>query len=204
VIADIFGPRAGNHVEICDMLASEGFFVVMPDLHRGDLLTDVTNLKLRDEWFARHPYAKLEKDIEAIAIPLFSEKKVTKIGALGFCYGSWPLMKFAAHGKLKAVASPHPSHARLSARTGETPEDLASAVKCPVMLLTAGNDAAEMKPGGSDEKIIKAKFPTSYFEEFKAMQHGWVARGEWREKEDIYLEAQRALVLIVNFLKSNL
>ena len=89
-------------------------------------------------------YAK--NDFKTTLAPILAEKKVTKlgklcircvqlvyphIGGLGFCYGSWPVIKLAADGKvlsriplaavteiilseqLKAAAGAHPSHHRL-------------------------------------------------------------------------------------------
>merc|ERR1712224_871393 len=55
--------------------------------------------------------------------------------------------------------------------------DLGRSIKCPLLLLPAGNDDASLKPGGKFFGIVKEAHPLSNSIEYAQMKHGWVSRG---------------------------
>jgi len=182
-------------------LPRRDFFAILVDWHRGETLKDFSKFV---EFCQLTPIDKLEKDFNTTVVPILKANKVTKLAGIGFCYGSWVLTKFSAKGHFRAYAACHPSHTKIAPVFGEDAKSLAEAVKCPVLQCAAGNDGPEVKPGGSDEAIIKAKFPTSVFREFKDMEHGWVARGDWVNKTNVWEAAEDALKSSIAFFKKNM
>ena len=72
-------------------------------------------------------------------------------------------------------------------------------------LFAAGNDPDDVKPGGSFEKILRAKDfgRNCVFVAFPDMQHGWVSRGDDRDPV-IKRDVEKALHLTFEFFQQNL
>jgi len=201
VVQEVWGIKMGNLAQVCDYFADEGFFVVMVDWHRGDTLKDFSKF---GEWLKKVPFTQIEKDFNSTIVPILKANKVTKLAGIGFCFGTWVLAHLSAKGHLKAHSACHPSHTKIGAALGEDIKAMAEAIKNPVAQFAAGNDGPEVKPGGSDEEIIKKKFPDSIFKEYKGMEHGFVARGDWINKQEIWEAAAEALKLSTDFFKKHM
>ncbi|QRV94135.1 vacuolar protein sorting-associated protein 26 [Ceratobasidium sp. AG-Ba] len=114
VTQDIFGMRALTQ-QGCDILASKGFYVVMPDflgddaLQLGDVPFDTPEkVEKRNRLFAgkgnpqgRFPeYLKFGEDLKAEGF---------KVGGLGYCWGAKITFLAGASDVYTAVAAAHPS-----------------------------------------------------------------------------------------------
>jgi dienelactone hydrolase len=187
---------------ICDHYASQGYYVIMPDVMRGDSMSKPENQGENQAAF----FGKWGKYDETDSKTLFehiANKGITEIGAIGFCYGAWLMFKMSAHGfPLKAGASCHPS-IKLEDMMGGSTKELARAVNCPMSIASAGDDPANVKEGGEVTLILQEKFPASQARTYPAMAHGWVTRGDVAE-EGVAADVRAALDQCDEFLRNNL
>ena len=78
--------------------------------------------------------------------------------------------------QIKCGVSFHPSHPPIFGMINEVEEDRLKAVKCPQLLLPAGNDSDTVKTDGLAQKVLgKDKCDVI---EFPDMVHGWSVRGD--------------------------
>ena len=199
VAHDIFGPDSGRTKQLCDVLARRlGVLVVLPDFFRGDpffpeaygnsmyswrsvgeslfdLLIRCRALELLFSSNKRASWEVVGRDFEDICIPLLQERGCRKIGVLGFCWGGWFGCHAASNADICCVAAFHPS-LEPCFLVGESSAELCAAVNCPVLMITAGEDSANVKSGGLLSNSIAEKSALleeqSVFEEFKDMRHG--------------------------------
>jgi len=132
------------------------------------------------------------------------------VGVMGFCWGGWftfravsvlslsfyylSLSLFHAHLPTHIhTKSSHPSvtcgvtcHPSLDVCrfTGEKMEDVCDLIRCPQLVLAAGDDRPNVKLGGildvslSKNQVLRKQCD---FHEYKAMRHGWVNRGDLKD-----------------------
>jgi len=206
VIPEIFGIHGGRLKAICDRIAGAGFVVVMPDLMRGDSWAKHSSGDMTiPEWLKRFPWEKVSKDLTATVYPHLAAKGVESFGMMGFCWGSWVVLKASGTGKLSAGVSAHPSHSKIEPLWGGTEEKLFEAVQCPQLIMAAANDPDLHKPGGLDEKELKKKpfGDKCIVREFARQQHGWVPRGDISDAV-IAEDVEAALSLTLEFFRTNL
>lgn len=173
---EVFGWE-GRLKNICDQLASEGYFVVMPDHMRGETMATGGQGFLK-KWADYDSVTG--PDITDKLLPYLKQNGVTKIGAIGFCWGAWVIHRASAAGvPLLCGACCHPS-VRLE-NMADGPGDemaLAEKVRCPMLMAAAGNDPENVKEGGAVSNILMQRFPSSVIRSFPNQQHGWVSRGD--------------------------
>jgi dienelactone hydrolase len=165
-------------IEICDTFANQGYFVLMPDIMRGETLAKYAHdPNLKDNFLTQwSTWENLEQDIQTL-FAYVDGLGIQTIGTLGFCWGIWLGFKASAAGfPIIAGAGAHPS-IRLEEYHGRTPEQLAELVNCPMMLASARNDPPNVQEGGAIEQILKSRFPLSEIKSFTEVDHGWVTRG---------------------------
>ncbi|CAG8976670.1 hypothetical protein HYALB_00012062 [Hymenoscyphus albidus] len=112
-LTDIFGLPLVNNRLLGDSLAQAGYFVVMPDLFAGEAIkveefgTPEFNMTA---WSARHTAAAVDPILESLITTMRGSWGVTKIGAVGYCFGGKYVTRFLAEGKgLDAGFTAHPS-----------------------------------------------------------------------------------------------
>lgn len=89
VLPEVFG-WSGRMKGICDTLAEAGFFVLMPDCHRGE------TAKTQDDfvaWITKFPWEPLIKTDFQRMMTWLEGKGATSVGAIGFCWGVWAFCK---------------------------------------------------------------------------------------------------------------
>jgi len=206
VFPEIFGIHMGRLKLIADTIADAGFYVVLPDLMRGDIwpMDGSRDASKMGEWLVKFTREKVEADIKKSIAPLFTKRGISKIGAVGYCWGSCPVLWTSASGLTQAGVSMHPSHPKLEGLLGGDEKKLLESVKSPQMMLTAGNDAVSAKPKGLAEEILSKKDFGSkcVFKEFPDMLHGWVAKGDIKD-EKIARDYAAAMKLGVDFFVAN-
>lgn len=204
VFYDIFGYNGGRTKAICDQIANDGYYVVLPDIYHGDgwkpgvpLDGKVMELVKKFPW---HPLIKQDTDK---VLNHLEELSMTSIGTLGFCAGAFSVFHLCENVKLKCGASMHPS-VQLCKNFGETPEALAEQVKCPQLLYPAGGDPDFYKKGGDVYEILEKKFGNKNdMKEFPDMAHGWVPRGDL-SKPEVERDVRSALDGLKMFLSKHL
>jgi len=177
VFYDIYGFEGGRIRLICDQIAEAGFSVVMPDIFRGDPWAE-NRTDDRNAWLRLWSPTVIKSDLE-IVFGYLEEKDITKVGAIGFCWGGFAVFQAASTGKILAGVGCHPSLA--VGNQFNLPETVqAEAVQCPQLLLPAGNDPDIVKPGGQIHRIFDTR-PwgnlCGYYV-FTEMSHGFVPRGD--------------------------
>ncbi|RSH94412.1 hypothetical protein EHS25_004215 [Saitozyma podzolica] len=170
-VYDIFGltPQAKQGA---DLIASQGFYVVMPDFMKGEVAapdmfsgTPEGNAK-KEKFFAGFPggISSQSKPVADVAAALSKYK----LGGIGFCWGYKVLVTSEGSGSFKALAGAHPSFPA---------NDDADKINVPLLLLPSQNEdmsvmkhiyaAVEKKNPGNNKLRQFADFP-----------HGWMgARG---------------------------
>lgn len=196
--SDVFGPMSGKHRRVCDQMASaiHGSLICLPDLFEGEPLCpdfcDSSLPKLRLFLYVplllyriryRHGWEQMLPKIQGLLNSFQSadsDDSAVPISCFGFCFGAYLAVKGSALGAFRASVGFHPSLVvgRLQCSPhGQGHADLAREVKCPQMMLPAGNDDAAVKPNGEFMTLVTAAFPSSRSVCFDQMLHGWVNRG---------------------------
>jgi hypothetical protein len=109
------------------------------------------------------------------------------------------------HPEIKVVGGWHPSHQNIFPILGENGEAFAKKLTAAVFLLTAGDDNANVKPGGEYEAWLKSRAGHQHLllHEFPDMKHGWVSRGDAAD-EKIARDYKEAMRLSTQFFQSHL
>jgi len=176
---EVFGIKTGDLAELADFFAEGGYMVVMPDYFRGNYITDFSKF---GDWVKKWPWSTVGKDADR-CIDFLQKAGAKKIAGAGFCYGTWVNLHLSAEGKLSTIINMHPSHVGITGLLGEDVDKLIAAVKVPFLQFPAGNDPDRVKPGGTEEKTIKAAVGEKNvcFKEYKEMAHGWTTRGDRKD-----------------------
>ena len=84
---------------------------------------------------------------------------------------------------------------------GGNPAKVAEKVKCPILLMPAGNDPPIYRTGGDVLETLKSNNSKSNFIDFPNMQHGWVSRGDVSDP-DTKEAVQKALTEAFTFFQN--
>jgi len=197
VLPEVFG-WAGRLKGICDTLAAEGYYVMMPDCHRGttkDSTPDFGKWLMEYSWESKvaGDFAKMLSHLET--------RGITSTGAIGFCWGAWALCKASSSGvPLKCGVGPHPS-TRLEGMMGGDELAMMKGLNMPVLLMPAGGDPDNLKPGGDVAAAVEAKGGSSY--PFPDMAHGWMSRGDLSDT-NVKRDVEEAMGKALAHFKANL
>eukprot|EP00615_Pteridomonas_danica_P004793 CAMPEP_0114348878 /NCGR_PEP_ID=MMETSP0101-20121206/15076_1 /TAXON_ID=38822 ORGANISM="Pteridomonas danica, Strain PT" /NCGR_SAMPLE_ID=MMETSP0101 /ASSEMBLY_ACC=CAM_ASM_000211 /LENGTH=243 /DNA_ID=CAMNT_0001487099 /DNA_START=16 /DNA_END=747 /DNA_ORIENTATION=- len=198
VLPEVFG-WSGRMKGICDTLASEGFYVIMPDCHRGTTASDQPDFVA---WCIQYNWEKVIASDFKKMLSFLEDKGVTDIGAIGFCWGVWAFCKASANGvsSIKCGVGCHPS-TKLEGFFGDNEETMMSATTLPCLFLNAGDDPDTLKEGGDIAKIIQSKGGS--VDTYPDMNHGFVSRGDLSD-EAVKRDVESALTKSIAFLKENI
>ncbi|XP_075253646.1 uncharacterized protein LOC142345473 [Convolutriloba macropyga] len=203
---DIFGMNGGRTKFLCDRLAREVWCkVVMLDIYRGE---SCAGKPMTPEFLI--PFVKqftsqiVVADTKATIEYLKSEHKATTFAATGTCWGSWAIFHCCAEGvPLECGVNFHPS-IRLEEMIGNDLMPLVNKVKVPQLMLPAGNDPENIKPGGEVIKAMEANGVTVEVKDYPKQIHGYMARADLSDAEsvaDIEDATRRAVAFLKKYLK---
>lgn len=206
VAGDIFGIHQGRHKEICDILADEGFLVILPDFFHGAP-------KARSGGFLQNlqqalslwtplntPWSRVENDLAQAVLPYLEQQgcPLERCALLGFCWGAWLVCHACGAWPFCCGAMAHPSVHTMAMRWGEDQEELLRKVKVPQLVLASKDEPEDWKPGGRAEEVFNQN-SAGVFKDFGSMSHGFVTRGDLKDS-NVQLEVSRALEYIRGFL----
>jgi dienelactone hydrolase len=219
VLPEVFGIASGRLKNIADQLASQGYYAVLPKVQPGSPY--VTEVWENDgygrglEWgfeplaawlTAELPWEKTQPRLAKV-LEYVKSTGATKIGMIGFCWGSWAIFKAAAEWPdvIACGVNCHPSVRLEEVLFNQSQNELAEKINCPMALLAAGNDVPNTKAGGDFQKIFNRKpfGPDCLFQEFPEMEHGWVSRGD-DKVPTVKRDVEKALEISYEFLKKHL
>ena len=203
IVHDIIGVDSGRTKLICDQFADLGYLVILPNFFRGDgyKFKDVNLFTLFSviKRAKANSWEKRRDDFYKIIYPYLEKKGVKRIGMMGFCWGGYIVFCASADERINAGVSCHP----VLDRSKETPLQLAQGVKCPQLVLPAGNDPKVIKEGNVVDKTLKEKFgEKALVKTFKDMKHGWVNKGDLK-KPKVAKDVKEAMDLAIDHLQKN-
>ncbi|CBZ26516.1 similarity to endo-1-like protein [Leishmania mexicana MHOM/GT/2001/U1103] len=198
LVCDIFG-LLPNSKRFADVLAEQGFLVVMPDFF-GSLAWP------ESEWPADFQSTRWTQYVEKItqfdsfvprmeaAIAVLRQVGCAKVGAIGMCWGATLPFMMAAQGKIDAAAAAHPSFFTA---------DALRAAKAPVLVLPSKDE-----PPMEDVEAAVNSHPMEphVYKRFDTLQHGFFGS---RYNPDTYTAAEvkdveMARQLVLDFFKKSL
>jgi len=183
---DIYGFNGGRTRELCDKLADSGYMVILPDFFRGES-RDVTApdlgvwLKEKSVWLGQR-----QKDWVEKILPYARAHGAEVFGAVGTCWGGYMVLRLSSYGEFRAGASFHPATSYVVENLlQEKLYAVLDEVQCPQLVLTAGEDSPNEKPGGLASKVwgVMPFGPQCELRVYPDMQHGWTTRGDLRITE---------------------
>jgi len=181
---DIYGFQGGRTRETCDKIADMGYMVLMPDWFRGEWRgVEADDL---GEWIQKQTDWRGKRQVEWVEtiLPYAREHGAEVFGVAGTCWGSYMVTRLSAYGEFKAGASIHPATTAIAEMIlGEELYEVLDEVGCPQLVLTAGDDHENEKPGGLANKVwgVMSIGPGCIFRQYPDMVHGWLTRGDVRD-----------------------
>ncbi|KAG5490825.1 hypothetical protein JKF63_00947 [Porcisia hertigi] len=179
VVSDIFG-MLPNSKRLADMLAEQGYLVVMPDFF-GALAWP------ESEWPADFQSERWTKYVERIskldtfsprmekAIAVLRQMGCAKVGAVGMCWGAALPFMMAAQSKIDAAATAHPSFFTA---------DAVKLAKTPVLVMPSKDE-----PPMNDVEAAVSAHPVEphMYQRFDTLPHGFFGA---RYDPDTYTAAE--------------
>ncbi|OQR89510.1 hypothetical protein ACHHYP_06249 [Achlya hypogyna] len=182
VVPDIYGPDSGRTKDNCAKLSATYKVALLDVVEDYFIDSDNVGEKIMG-WAQARPFSAILPKIQAAVIHLQANHGVTKFAAMGYCWGSWVIGKYATDESsvLSAGVHCHPSWVLEQFFNGPgSGEKIADGLRSPVLFVAAGNDPDWVKPGGAVATTIAAKpfGARSKFVTFDKMVHGWMCRGD--------------------------
>jgi dienelactone hydrolase len=147
---------------------------------------------------------RLKHDVLETVLPFFKQQGCEKLGVLGFCWGAYVVHHASADPAFSCGAAAHPSTEKIAGLLGEKFDQVLDGVRCPQLLLPAGNDGGAMKPGGKAHVRLRAANGEEHgcrVQTFPKMKHGWVVRGDMSQP-DVHDAAHEATGLLADFFET--
>jgi len=180
VVHDIFGYTLPSTRQIADTFSGSGYFVVVPDLIKGDPMTGEVGPELfarLPAWIGTHPPKDVDAALDTV-IQSLVKKGYSKIGIGGFCFG----------GSTSARAVKHPNiGAGVSFHGGAITEETLGDQKAPLLIIHPGDDTlvpmakivdttAAFSKRGVTGKASRIKI-------FPGQAHGFVNKGDPKDSD---------------------
>jgi dienelactone hydrolase len=185
IVYDIFG-LTPNSEQLADALAQAGkCIVVIPDFLHGQAwapsnvmpvtkegafprgVEPADGVEVLGKWIMTHPNCRFDREDEWTAVKTYltETQKVTKVGAVGMCWGGKVAFVAAAAENglfLDAVATCHGSFLEVA--------DV-QAINVPICMLNSKDEPEKYQ---TDLKPIIVVEPKNVFKNFPTMHHGWM------------------------------
>ncbi|KAJ4831166.1 hypothetical protein Tsubulata_025737 [Turnera subulata] len=165
--SDAYGHEAPKLRKLADSVAAAGFYVVVPDLFRGNAFVHKDGARI-SAWTKSMKQEEASEDAKSV-ITALRRKGISAIGVAGFCFGAKVAIELAKSSDVQAVVLLHPSFVTL---------DDIKEVGAPIAVLGAEIDnyspPALLK---QFEQVLSAKSKVdSYVKIFPGVVHGWSIR----------------------------
>jgi len=142
----------------------------------------------------------LENDLVEKVMPYARENGAETFGAIGTCWGSYPVVKLSALEDVKCGVSMHPSHSGTMRTTGEDETEMLNDIIAPQLFMLEGDDLFGFFSRDLTEDILQQE--ATIFD-FPDMNHGWTTRGDMSIPE-VDRDVKKALADALNFFQKNL
>ncbi|KAJ5105717.1 hypothetical protein NUU61_003064 [Penicillium alfredii] len=185
ILTDVIGHRLINAQLIADQFAAKGYFVVMPDLFRGDTvsLNRPEGFNIMD-WVKNHLPPQTEPIIDAVLQEMRQNLGCKRIGGVGYCFGGKYVCRYLKSGekKLDVGFMAHPT--MLEA------EELGS-IQGPLSIAAAVRDFVftTAKRHESEEILDKLDIPYQ-INMFSDVEHGFSVRCDMSKPRQKFAKEQ--------------
>ena len=168
-ISDVYGYEAPNLRKLADKVAAAGYYAVVPDFLHGEPYDAENTERPIQVWIKDHGPDKGCEEAKLV-IEALKQKGISKIGAVGFCWGAKVVVQLAQSQEyIQAGALLHPSFVTV---------DDVKGVKVPLAVLGAEID--HLSPPElvkQFEEALNAKAEVDGFVKiFPGVAHGWTVR----------------------------
>lgn len=199
IIYDVFG-FSPQIIQGADLLASQGFRVVMPDICKGTYCTpdmfdgSEAGNKKKADFFSGFPGAISSQSETVNKLISGLKSKHASLGAVGYCWGYKVLVVSDAFKQVGAFAGAHPSFIA---------EDDADKISQPLALLPS--EGEDMKIINAIYDAVEKKNPgKSFVKHYDQVPHGWMAaRGDLKNEPGLS-SYQDGYQTLSNFFKQYL
>ncbi|KAF8429665.1 dienelactone hydrolase family protein [Tirmania nivea] len=174
--ADVNGIKTNGAVNWADRFAAQGYFVILPDIYRGEALPPLDQ-RPHDfslyKWLEAHGPEVIQSAVDQAYNGIMKEFKPQKLGAVGICYGA----KFAIRALKDQVAVAFVAHPSF------VTSDELSAITGPISIAAAESDdifTKELRHQSEDVLTnITANYQLSLYSHTK---HGFAVRGSSKDR----------------------
>jgi dienelactone hydrolase len=171
LLTDILGHRFINIQLLADQFSESGYYVVVPDLFKGDpvSLNPPEGFDILNDWFPRH-VPKITRPIVDKAYSAIAEWKPAYIVGAGYCFGAKYLVQLMGEKKILSGAAYHPSFVSI--------EEI-KAIKGNLYIAGAESDeiyTPELR--GETEAALKEIGASYYTTLASGAEHGFSVRGD--------------------------
>ncbi|OWB68107.1 hypothetical protein B5S30_g3479 [[Candida] boidinii] len=173
ILTDVFGYKFKNTQLIADELAkTTGYYVIVPDILKGEALTLNVTMEIFGEWFSRHPVQGTKDVVTTFLTNLKKELNPSYLSGIGYCFGAKYLFhQMTADGLFDVGVAAHPSFAD---------EDEVAAIRKPVLISAAANDQifpTELRH--KTESILSSIKDLRYqIDLFGGVEHGFTVKSD--------------------------
>ncbi|KAL8121692.1 endo-1,3;1,4-beta-D-glucanase-like [Apium graveolens] len=179
LVSDIYGYEAPRLRTLADKVSAAGFYVVVPDFMHGDpYVPEDSERPLRlGVWIKDHGPEQGFNEAKPI-VEAIKSKGVSKIGAVGFCWGAKVAVELAKDSYVQAAVILHPSFVTLDDIQG---------VKVPISILGAELDhVSPPELLKQFEEVLDKKPEVNCFVKiFQGVVHGWSMRYKDEDKASL-------------------
>ena len=99
-------------------------------------------------------YGARQAEVCDLLLPHARALGASVFGAVGTCWGGYMAARLSSYGEFRAAVSFHPATTFIAENVNkEELYEVLDEVRCPQMVLTAGNDHSNEKPGGLANKV---------------------------------------------------
>mmetsp|Transcript_1921 Transcript_1921/g.2478 ORF Transcript_1921/g.2478 Transcript_1921/m.2478 type:complete len:248 (-) Transcript_1921:271-1014(-) len=177
ILADIFGYTTGRHLGICDYLAENGYYVIAPDVFKGERYVPIDPNDLSKDvmgYVKKHLIPSIQEVLDQTYAQLIP-KTCKWVGLMGFCIGSWQLFHESKRDVLpllKCGVNFHPSIA-IEDYVGGDAHKLAKSVNHPMLLVPTKGDHESVQKGTYLEKEYNCMVA-----DYTHQKHGFMSQGD--------------------------
>lgn len=195
LVSDVYGYEAPNLRKLADKLAAAGFCVLVPDFLHGDPYQPGNPERPIQEWLKDHSPDNAADEAKTIFENL-KRRAVSKVAAVGFCWGAKVVVELAEPDYLQAAVLCHPSFV--------TVDDIRN-VKVPIAILGAEQDSiSPPELLRQFEEILHGNPEVDGFVKiFPNVSHGWTVRYNPEDPEAVKA-AEEAHQDILNWIVKHL
>ncbi|CCH46616.1 Carboxymethylenebutenolidase [Wickerhamomyces ciferrii] len=169
ILTDVYGNKFNNVLLIADELSKNGYYVLIPDILKGDVCTPETDIV--GTWLPKHSSEITRPIVESFINELTKDIDTKFLGLIGYCYGAkYVVQQLTNSTKVTAGAIAHPSFVSIDEVSQITKPILISAAEVDSIFTDDLRRETELKL-----REIKARYQIDFF---GGVSHGYSVRGD--------------------------